>query len=60
MGRVAARNLIDGIRAGRLPPGRVLPTELVVRESVRSTARRRTARAIGRAPAAAVSLEGAR
>jgi len=50
MGRVAARNLIEGIRAGRLPPGRVLPTELVVRESVRATARARRAAVPSGAP----------
>jgi len=60
MGRVAARNLIEGIRAGRLPPGRVLPTELVVRESVRATARaRRSGRAIGRAVSMTAPVEGA-
>jgi DNA-binding LacI/PurR family transcriptional regulator len=35
MGRLAARILVDAIAQGRLPAGRILPTELVVRESVR-------------------------
>lgn len=60
MGRVAARNLIDAIRAGRLPPGQVLPTELVVRESVREAGPRRGTRpVVRRAPASGVPLEGA-
>ncbi len=36
LGWLAARSLVHAIRDGRLPPGRVLATELVVRESVRS------------------------
>jgi LacI family transcriptional regulator len=39
MGRMAARSLIEALRAGQLPAGRVLPTELVVRESVRAARR---------------------
>jgi LacI family transcriptional regulator len=45
MGRVAARCLVEAIGSGSLPPGLVLPTELVVRESVRSATRSRHARA---------------
>lgn len=55
MGRLAARNLLEGIRAGTLPPGQVLPTELVVRESVRPARRPTLARSTARA---ARSLEG--
>jgi hypothetical protein len=45
MGRVAARCLVEAIGSGALPPGLVLPTELVVRESVRSATRSSHARA---------------
>ncbi len=36
LGRLAARGLVQAIRDGRLPPGRVLPTRLATRESVRT------------------------
>ncbi len=56
MGRIAASTLIQAVHDGVLPPGAMLPVEIVIRESTRSQPASGTSR-VTRAPARRTAIE---